>query len=65
MMNNLTPCYVNEHQSDLRGVKDGWYASKLSGQLLFGPFANQEACLSRISQYASWIASSAARHRSH
>ena len=62
-MHNLAPAYINEHQSDLRGVKDGWYAMNGAGQLSFGPFPNRENCLSRISQFVSWTASSALRQR--
>ncbi len=44
------PYYINELHSDLRGVKEGWYAIDERGRLLFGPFSNQEICLTRISQ---------------
>jgi hypothetical protein len=43
------PYYINELQSDLRGVKEGWYAIDERGRLLSGPFSNQEICLTRIS----------------
>lgn len=62
-MNDHTPCYVNERQSDLRGIKDGWYAMDGDGILSFGPFSNRETCLTRISQLMSWSASSRLRHR--
>ena len=39
------PYYINELHSDLRGVKEGWYAIDERGRLLFGPFSNQEICL--------------------
>jgi len=42
------PHYINERQSDLRGVKEGWYAIDDHGRLLSGPFPNQEICLTRI-----------------
>lgn len=48
------PRYINERQSDLRGVEEGWYALDEHGSLLFGPFSNQETCLTRISQSAKW-----------
>lgn len=51
------PHYINECQSDLRGVKEGWYAIDEHGNLLFGPFSNQETCLTRISQSVSWSTS--------
>ena len=44
------PHYINELRSDLRGVKEGWYAIDERGRLLSGPFSNQEICLTRISQ---------------
>ena len=44
------PCYINEIHSDLRGVKEGWYAIDERGRLLSGPFSNQEICLTSISQ---------------
>jgi len=48
------PHYINERQSDLRGVKEGWYAIDEHGGLLSGPFSNQEKCLTRISRSAKW-----------
>lgn len=62
-MNQHTPCYINERQSDLRGIKDGWYAVDANGVLAFGPFFNRETCLSRIVQFAAWSKSSLLRHR--
>ena len=44
------PHYINEHHSDLRGVKEGWYAIDERGNLLLGPFSNRENCLTGISQ---------------
>lgn len=57
------PEYVNERQSGLRGIKNGWYAADSNGALAFGPFSNRETCLSRISQLFAWSESSALRHR--
>ena len=48
------PHYINERQSDLRAVKEGWYATDEHGILLFGPFSNQEKCLTRMSQSVKW-----------
>jgi hypothetical protein len=56
-----TAQYVNERQSDLRGIKDGWYAMEEDGTLAFGPFFNRETCLTRILQFANWSKSSALR----
>jgi hypothetical protein len=58
-----TAGYVNERQSVLRGIKDGWYAMDSDGRLVFGPFFNRETCLSRIFQFATWSKSSALRQR--
>ena len=55
-MADSNPHYINEHQSDLRGVKEGWYAIDERGNLLSGPFSKQERCLTRISQSANWAA---------
>jgi hypothetical protein len=48
--------YINELHSDLRAVKEGWYAIDERGNLLSGPFNNRELCLTRISQAANWAA---------
>jgi hypothetical protein len=63
MMTHHTAEYMNERQSDLRGIKDGWYAVNADGTLAFGPFFNRETCLSRILQFATWSKSSALRKR--
>ena len=42
------PHYVNEHQSDIRAIKTGWYAMENNGKLSSGPFSNQEKCLTGI-----------------
>jgi hypothetical protein len=52
-MADSNPHYINELQSDLRGVKEGWYAIDERGNLLSGPFSNQERCLTRISELGS------------
>ena len=61
--NAHTPQYVNERQSGLRGIKDGWYAMDGEGRIAFGPFFNRETCLSRIFQFAAWTKSSALRQQ--
>jgi hypothetical protein len=45
-----SPHYVSELLSDLRAVKEGWYATDEHGNLLLGPFSSRENCLARISQ---------------
>lgn len=54
MVIDPVPHYINERQSDLRGVKEGWYAIDDHGGFLFGPFFSQEKCLNRISQSVKW-----------
>ena len=49
-MNNLIPRHINEHESDNRGIKDGWYAMRRNGTLRFGPFASQDECAVGIAQ---------------
>jgi hypothetical protein len=44
-MKHSDPLYINEHQSDLRGIKDGWYAVEKDGTLVSGPFSSREDCL--------------------
>ena len=46
-MNKLILYHVNENQSDLRGVKKGWYAMNKKGKLTSGPFSSREDCLNR------------------
>jgi hypothetical protein len=60
-MTDTSPYYINERQSDLRRVKEGWYAMDDLGHLLSGPFSNRETCLTRISRSADWSASFAER----
>jgi hypothetical protein len=42
--------YVNEHQSDIRAIKPGWYGMESNGKLSSGPFPNQGKCLTGITQ---------------
>jgi len=42
------PHYINQRQSDLRAVKEGWYVMDEHGKLLFGPFSKRENCLTSI-----------------
>ena len=44
-MKHSAPHYINEHQSDMRGIKDGWYAIEKNGNLVSGPFSSREDCL--------------------
>jgi hypothetical protein len=58
-----TPHYFNAQQSANRGLSEGWYALDRAGKLSFGPFCTRESCLSRISQFTTWSASSVLRLR--
>jgi len=40
-----TPHRINEAQSDMRGVKEGWYVMDDEGKLTFGPFPTRDDCL--------------------
>ena len=44
-MSNPIPYRINEAQSDLRGVKEGWYAMDEDGKLTLGPFSSRDDCL--------------------
>jgi hypothetical protein len=46
-MNYFIPYYVNDEQSDVRGVKRGWYAMDECGSLGCGPFSTPCECLAR------------------
>jgi hypothetical protein len=52
-MNAPTPHYINELQSDMRGIKEGWYAIEHDGNLAFGPFSSREDCLNATAQPTS------------
>jgi len=47
------PHYISESQSDMRGIKHGWYAIEDDGKLSSGPFPSFEECLTEISQLAN------------
>jgi hypothetical protein len=49
-MNYFVPFYVNDEQSDIRGVKRGWYAIDECGKLGAGPFSSPCECLGSVSQ---------------
>jgi hypothetical protein len=44
------PHYINENQSDMRGIKRGWYAIDGDGNLVSGPFSTREHCVERRTQ---------------
>jgi hypothetical protein len=39
--------YINEDQSDMRGIKPGWYTMEDDGNLSSGPFSDCQQCLSK------------------
>jgi hypothetical protein len=49
---NPAPHYINEHQSDIRCIKDGWYAMEKNGNLVSGPFSCREDCLKVVNPLA-------------
>ena len=44
------PHYVSENNSDIRGIKAGWYAIDNIGNLVAGPFVSREICVEKIVQ---------------
>ena len=50
----IDPHYINELQSDLRAIKEGWYAIDKYGILCLGPFSDRETCVAKISQAVNW-----------
>jgi hypothetical protein len=50
--------YINEHQSDMRGIKHGWYAIEDNGNLSCGPFSSREECIKRITQPTNGLTAS-------
>lgn len=49
-MNNPIPHYINERQSDMRGIKGGWYGMDHRGKVSSGPFSSRAECLEKITQ---------------
>ena len=49
-VNYFIPYYVNDMQSDIRGIKCGWYTMDECGKLGFGPFSSASECLGTGSQ---------------
>ena len=47
------PHYISENQSDMRGIKHGWYAIEDDGNLSSGPFPSFEECLTEINRPAN------------
>lgn len=51
------PHYIGESNSDMRGIKPGWYAAEDDGNLSSGPFSSLEECAKSITQPANAMAS--------
>ena len=56
------PHYLNEHTSDIRAIKPGWYGMESNGKLSSGPFSNQGECLTGITEARSNFRASPWRH---
>ena len=57
------PYFINEHQSDIRAIKLGWYG--MERELSSGPFPNQGKCLTGITQPRSNSRASPWQHATH
>jgi len=44
------PRYISEDNSDMRGIKSGWYVVEDDGNLSSGPFFCLDECLKRITE---------------
>ena len=55
------PHFINDDNSEMRGIKSGWYAIDDDGNLSSGPFSSYEQCLIRISQPTKEVTSSEER----
>jgi hypothetical protein len=49
-MNCRVPHQVDERESDMRAIKEGWYAMDGNGNLTFGPYSSREDCAKEISR---------------
>jgi hypothetical protein len=47
------PYYFSKSQSDMRGIKHGWYAIEDDGKLSSGPFPSLEVCVAKVSHPAN------------
>ena len=39
-----------KNRSDIRGIKQGWYAIEVHGKFFLGPFPSFEECVTRMSE---------------
>jgi hypothetical protein len=49
------PHYISENKSDMRGIKPGWYAMEVDGNLSSGPFSSRQECHSRDTHEAGGL----------
>jgi len=49
-MNFRIPHQVNERESDMRAIKQGWYAMDENGKWTFGPYSSREDRTNKIGQ---------------
>ena len=49
-MMKLMPRHVEATEAIRLGVEPGWYATKVSGTFVVGPFPTEESCLKKISE---------------
>ncbi len=49
-MNHSIAHRITEVQSEIRRIKEGWYAMDDHGHLGAGPFTTRDKCLERIEQ---------------
>jgi hypothetical protein len=47
----IIPHYINEHKSDLRGIKPGWYSMDSHGKLSSGPYSTLQECIARMTPH--------------
>jgi hypothetical protein len=57
------PHYIGENESDMRGIKHGWYAVEDDGNLSSGPFPNFEECVAKIGQPTNGTMTSESQRR--
>lgn len=49
-MISLLPRYVDTTEATRLGIASGWYATKVSGTFVTGPYPTEEVCLKDITR---------------